>query len=562
MSKDYSALTENFIQKVIDQDREDNRYGGRIHTRFPPEPNGYIHIGSAKAILINYGLAQANGGKFNLRFDDTDPTKEEEEFVESIIKDIKWLGADWEDRLFFASDYFDKMYECAVQLIKDGKAFVCDLSQEEIREYRGTLTEPGRESPYRDRSIEENLDLFQRMKAGEFPTGSRVLRAKIDMASPNMNMRDPVIYRIQHNPHFRTGDRWCIYPMYDYAHPLSDAFEGITHSLCSLEFEDNRPIYNWFLENLDFPEPPQQIEFARLNISHTVMSKRKLRRLVEGGHVDGWDDPRMPTICGLRRRGYTPEAIWDFCDRSGVAKSNSLVSIAQLEHCIREDLNIRAPRVMAVLDPLKVIIENYPEGETEYLDSEINPEQPELGKRKLPFSREVYIEKADFREDPPKKFFRLAPGREIRLKDAYYIKCVDYKKDPETGEVTELRCTYDPETKGGWSEDGRKVRGTAHWVSAPHAVSAEVRVYNHLFNSENPEEEGDFLEDLNPDSLEIISGCMVEPGLKESEPGERFQFLRKGYFNRDPVEAEKGNLVFNLIVSLRDTWAKMQKKKG
>jgi len=562
MSKDYSALTENFIQKVIDQDREDNRYGGRIHTRFPPEPNGYIHIGSAKAILINYGLAQANGGKFNLRFDDTDPTKEEEEFVESIIKDIKWLGADWEDRLFFASDYFDKMYECAVQLIKDGKAFVCDLSQEEIREYRGTLTEPGRESPYRDRSIEENLDLFQRMKAGEFPTGSRVLRAKIDMASPNMNMRDPVIYRIQHNPHFRTGDRWCIYPMYDYAHPLSDAFEGITHSLCSLEFEDNRPIYNWFLENLDFPEPPQQIEFARLNISHTVMSKRKLRRLVEGGHVDGWDDPRMPTICGLRRRGYTPEAIWDFCDRSGVAKSNSLVSIAQLEHCIREDLNIRAPRVMAVLDPLKVIIENYPEGETEYLDSEINPEQPELGKRKLPFSREVYIEKADFREDPPKKFFRLAPGREIRLKDAYYIKCVDYKKDPETGEVTELRCTYDPETKGGWSEDGRKVRGTAHWVSAPHAVSAEVRVYNHLFNSENPEEEGDFLEDLNTDSLEIISGCMVEPGLKESEPGERFQFLRKGYFNRDPVEAEKGNLVFNLIVSLRDTWAKMQKKKG
>ncbi len=561
MSKDYSALTENFIQKVIDQDREEKKYGGQVHTRFPPEPNGYIHIGRAKAILINYGLAQANGGKFNLRFDDTDPTKEEEEFVESIIEDIKWLGADWEDRLFFASDYFDKMYECAVQLIKDGKAFVCDLSQEEIREYRGTLTKPGKESPYRERSVVENLDLFERMKAGEFPTGNRVLRAKIDMASPNMNMRDPVIYRIQHNPHFRTGDKWCIYPMYDYAHPLSDAFEGITHSLCSLEFEDNRPLYNWFLENLDFPEPPQQIEFARLNISHTVMSKRKLRRLVEGGHVNGWDDPRMPTICGLRRRGYTPEAIWDFCDRSGVAKSNSLVSIAQLEHCIREDLNIRAPRVMAVLDPLKVIIENYPEGETEYLDSEINPEQPELGKRKLPFSRELYIEKDDFREDPPKKFFRLGPGREIRLKDAYYIKCVDYKKDPETGEITELRCTYDPETKGGWSEDGRKVRGTAHWVSAPQAVSAEIRIYNHLFNSENPEEEGDFLEDLNPDSLEIVSGCMVEPGLKKSGPGDRFQFLRKGYFNRDPVEAKKGNLVFNRIVPLRDTWAKMQKKK-
>ncbi len=562
MSKDYSALTENFIQKIIDQHREENKYGGRVHTRFPPEPNGYIHIGSAKAILINYALATANGGKFNLRFDDTDPTKEEEEFVESIQEDIRWLGAHWEDRLFFASDYFEKMYECAVQLIKAGKAFVCDLSQEQIREYRGTLTEPGKESPYRDRSIEENLDLFERMRAGEFPTGARVLRAKIDMTSPNMNMRDPVIFRIQHTPHFRTGDKWCIYPMYDYAHPLSDAFEGITHSLCSLEFEDNRPLYNWFLENLDFPEPPQQIEFARLNISHTVMSKRKLRRLVEGGHVEGWDDPRMPTICGLRRRGYTPEAIWDFCDRSGVAKSNSLVSIAQLEHCIREDLNKRAPRVMAVLDPLKVVIENYPEGETEQLDSEINPEQPELGKRKIPFSREIYIEKDDFREDPPKKFFRLAPGREIRLKDAYYIKCVDYKKDPETGEVTELRCTYDPETRGGWSEDGRKVRGTAHWVSALHGVPAEVRVYNHLFNRENPEEEGDFLEDLNPDSLEVLSGCMVEPGLADSRPGDRFQFLRKGYFNRDPVEAEKGNLVFNRIVSLRDTWAKVQKTKG
>jgi len=562
MTKDYSAITDNFIQKIIDKDKENNKYGGRVHTRFPPEPNGYLHIGHAKAILLNYGIARANGGKFNLRFDDTNPTKEEVRFVESIKEDVAWLGADWEDRLFFASDYFERMYECAVELIKRGKAFVCDLSQEQIREYRGTLTESGTESPYRNRSIDENLELFERMRGGEFSDGEKVLRAKIDMASSNINLRDPVIYRIQHATHHRTGDKWCIYPMYDYAHPLSDAFEGITHSLCSLEFEDNRPLYNWFLENLDFSEPPQQIEFARLNLSHTIMSKRKLRRLVEEGYVEDWDDPRMPTICGLRRRGYTPEAIKDFCERSGVAKSHSLISVAQLENCVREDLNKRAPRYMAVLNPLKVIIENYPEGKVEELESEINPEKPEEGKRIVPFSKEIFIERDDFREDPPKKFFRLAPGREIRLKDAYYVKCVDYKKDPETGEISEVRCTYDPETKGGWSEDGRKVRGTAHWVSAIRAEKAEVRLYESLFTEEKPEEAGDFIERVNPNSLTVLKDCLVEPELGRVEPGEKVQFLRKGYFSRDVKEAQKGKLVFNRIVPLRDTWAKLQKKKA
>lgn len=567
MIESSSPLPVNFIQNIITEDLKNNKNDGRVHTRFPPEPNGYLHIGHAKSICLNFGLAAANGGLCNLRFDDTNPSKEEVEYVESIKEDVRWLGFDWDDRLFYASDYFEKLYEYAVQLIKAGKAYVCDLSPQEIREYRGTLSEPGKESPYRNRSVEENLDLFERMRAGEFPDGSRVLRAKIDMASPNLNMRDPVLYRILRATHHRTGDKWCIYPMYDYAHPISDALEGITHSICTMEFEDHRPLYDWVIENVDYSKDakgrPQQIEFARLNLTYTVMSKRKLRALVEEGYVSGWDDPRMPTISGLRRRGYTPEAIRDFCDRIGVAKSNSVVDIALLEHCIREDLNRRASRVMAVLRPLRVVIDNYPEGQVEWIEAQNNPENPEMGSRKIPFSKVLYIEQDDFMEDPPKKFFRLTPGREVRLKNAYIIKCEHVVKDEQTGEVLEVHCTYDPETRSGGEGSGRKVKGTLHWVSADHALKAEVRLYDHLFLKENPEDEedgSDFRANLNPNSLERLTSCLVEPSLAEAEPGSKYQFLRQGYFCVDPVDASKGTLIFNRIVPLRDSWAKMQKK--
>ena len=560
-------LPVNFIQNIISEDLMMGKNNGRVHTRFPPEPNGYLHIGHAKSICLNFGLAAANGGLCNLRFDDTNPSKEETEYVESIKEDVRWLGFDWEDRLYYASDYFDRLYEFACQLIKKGKAYVCDLSAQEIKEYRGTLTEPGRESPYRNRSVEENLELFERMKNGEFPDGSRVLRAKIDMASPNLNMRDPVIYRIQHAHHHRTGDKWCIYPMYDFAHPLSDALEGITHSICTLEFADHRPLYDWFIENVDYGKEiygrPQQIEFARLNLTYTVMSKRKLRLLVEKGIVRGWDDPRMPTIAGLRRRGYTPEAIRDFCERIGVAKRNSTVDIALLEHCIREDLNLRAPRVMAVLRPLKVVITNYPEGQVEWLTTENNVEQPEMGTREIPFSREIYIEQEDFMEDPPKKYFRLRPGGEVRLKSAYIIKCEEVIKDDQ-GNIVELHCTYDPDSKTGGPNAGRKVKGTLHWVSAAHALPAEVRLYDNLFLKENPddEEEGtDFTEFLNPNSLEVLTNCLVEPSLKDAPVESRYQFLRQGYFVVDP-DSTSERLVFNRIVGLRDTWAKIQSREG
>jgi glutaminyl-tRNA synthetase len=558
-------LATNFIQSIINEDLAQGKNGGRIHTRFPPEPNGYLHIGHAKSICLNFGLALANGGITNLRFDDTNPSKEDVEYVDSIQEDVRWLGFSWQDRMFYASDYFEKLYEFALQLIKKGKAYVCDLNAEEIREYRGTLTEPGQESPYRNRSVEENLDLFRRMKEGEFPDGSRVLRAKIDMASPNLNMRDPVLYRILRAKHHRTGDTWCIYPMYDYAHPLSDALENITHSICTLEFADHRPLYDWVLDNVEYGAKehgrPQQIEFARLNLSYTVMSKRKLRELVEKGYVRGWDDPRMPTISGLRRRGYTPEAIRDFCERIGVAKRDSMVDIALLEHCIREDLNQRATRVMAVLRPLKVILDNYPEGQQEWLEAENNPEDPQAGKRLIPFSRELYIEQEDFMENPPKKYFRLTPGGEIRLKHAYIIKCESVVKDAD-GNIIELHCSYDPESKSGGATSARKIKGTSHWVSAPHAIKAEVRLYDKLFLSENPDEESDgsdYKDKLNPDSLEVLSNCMVEPGLKETKPGEKFQFLRQGYFCTD-YDSQNGKLVFNRIVSLRDTWAKVQKR--
>jgi len=548
----------NFIQSIINEDLKRNKNDSRIHTRFPPEPNGYLHIGHAKSICLNFGLAEAYHGLCNLRFDDTNPTKEEVEYVDSIMADVKWLGFDWGDRLFYASGYFEKLYECALDLIKAGKAYVCDLNAEQIREYRGTLTEPGKNSPYRDRSVEENLDLFQRMRAGEFSDGSRVLRAKIDMSSPNINMRDPVLYRIQQASHHRTGDKWCIYPMYDYAHPISDAIEGVTHSICTLEFEDHRPLYDWVVDNVAVQCHPQQIEFARLNLGYTVMSKRKLRALVEQGIVEGWDDPRMPTISGLRRRGYTPEAIRDFCERIGVAKSNSFVDIAMLEHSIREDLNARAPRVMAVLRPLKVIIDNYPEDQVEMLDAENNAEHPEMGSRQVPFARVLFIEQEDFREDPPKKFFRLAPGREVRLKHAYIIKCERVVKDEQTGEVLELHCTYDPDTRSGMSNEMRKVKGTLHWVSAAHAVKAEVRLYDHLFIKENPEEDEDFRANLNPGSREILTNCLVEPSLAEVQPGNRYQFLRQGYFCVD-TDTTAGYPVFNRVVSLKDTWAKIQK---
>ncbi len=553
----------NFIQSIINQDNETNVYNGRVHTRFPPEPNGYLHIGHAKSICLNFGIAQQYGGLCNLRFDDTNPTKEDVEYVESIKEDVRWLGFDWEDREYYASDYFEQLYQYAVKLIKMGKAYVCDLSSDEIREYRGTLTQPGKNSPYRDRSVEENLDLFQRMRAGEFPDGSRVLRAKIDMASPNLNMRDPVLYRILRATHHRTGDEWCIYPMYDYAHPLSDAIEGITHSICTLEFEDHRPLYDWVIENADPEVHPKQIEFARLNLTNTVMSKRKLRKLVEEGYVDGWDDPRMPTISGLRRRGYTPESIRDFCDRIGVAKSNSTVDIALLEHCIREDLKSKAPRVMAVLNPVKLVIDNYPEGKVEYLEAENNPERPELGTRKMPFSRVLYIEREDFCEVPPPKFFRLSPGKEVRLKNAYIIKCSNVVKDEATGEIVEIHCTYDPDTKSGGPASGKKVKGTLHWVSAGHAIEAEVRLYGYLFDDEDPESEEtvDFMEKLNMDSLQRLFCCKLEPELANAEPGSRYQFLRHGYFCVDTVCSKPGNLVFNRIVSLKDTWAKLMKTR-
>ncbi|TEB08580.1 Glutamine--tRNA ligase [Pelotomaculum schinkii] len=555
-----SALEANFIQNIINDDFSTNKYNGRVHTRFPPEPNGYLHIGHAKSICLNFGIAARNGGITNLRFDDTNPAKEEVEYVDSIKADVRWLGFDWDDRMFYASDYFDQLYDYAVQLIKAGKAYVCDLSAEEIKEYRGTLTEPGKESPYRDRSVEENLDLFERMRAGEFPDGSRVLRAKIDMASPNLNMRDPVLYRILRATHHRTGDKWLIYPMYDYAHPISDSLERITHSICTLEFEDHRPLYDWTLDTLGIYHS-QQIEFARLNLTYTVMSKRKLRMLVEEGFVSGWDDPRMPTISGLRRRGYTPESIRDFCDRIGVAKSNSMVDIAMLEHCIREDLNSSVPRVMGVLRPLKVVIDNYPEGRVEELEAEYNPENPGLGSRKLPFSRELYIEQEDFMENPPKKFFRLAPGQEVRLKNAYIIRCESVVKDEKSGEALEVHCTYDPETKSGSAASSRKVKGTLHWVSAGHAMPAEVRLYDHLFLKENPDEEKDFRACVNPDSLMKLTSCMLERSLSGAAPGSRYQFLRNGFFCVDTVDSTKTKPVFNRIVSLKDTWAKIQKAR-
>ncbi len=549
---------ENFITARIREDLAAGRNGGRVHTRFPPEPNGFLHIGHAKSICLNFGLAETFGGLCNLRFDDTNPTKEDVEYVDSIREDVRWLGFDWEDREFFASDYFEQLYDYAIQLIKDGKAYVCDLSAEEIREYRGTLTEPGRNSPYRDRSVDENLDLFARMRAGEFADGSRVLRAKIDMASGNINMRDPVIYRIARVHHHRTGDQWCIYPMYDFAHGLSDAIEGITHSICTLEFQDHRPLYDWFIEQLPVPSRPRQIEFARLNLSYTVMSKRKLLQLVEEGLVEGWDDPRMPTISGLRRRGYTPEAIRNFCERIGVAKRNSLVDVALLEHAVREDLNRRARRYMAVLKPLKVIIENYPEGEIEELDAVNNPEDESMGKRKVPFAREIYIERDDFMEDAPKKFHRLTVGREVRLRYAYFIRCERVEKD-ENGEVTTLYCTYDPETRGGSAPDGRKVKGTLHWVAVPTALKAEVRLYDRLFTEPDPgaEKEGEpFTAKLNPASLEILENCSLEPALQEAGVNDPVQFERLGYFVLDKGCNPAEKLVFNRTVTLRDTWAK------
>jgi glutaminyl-tRNA synthetase len=585
MPQDERANSRHFIQQIIDADRAAGKHGGRVHTRFPPEPNGYLHIGHAKSICLNYGLAQEYGGKFNLRFDDTNPTKEEQEYVDSIIDDVRWLGADWEDRLFYASDYFGQLYEWAIQLIREGKAYVCDLSAEEVREHRGTLTEPGRVSPYRSRSVEENLDLFQRMKAGEFPDGSRTLRAKIDMAHPNLNMRDPVMYRIKHAHHHRTGDAWCIYASYDWAHGQSDSIEGITHSICTLEFENHRPLYDWFCDALRIHHP-RQIEFARLNLTYTVMSKRKLLQLVQEKHVAGWDDPRMLTIRGLRRRGYTPEAIRAFCERIGVAKFSSTVEMAWLEDAIRDDLNVRAPRVMAVLRPLKVIITNYPEGEVEQLEAVNHPQRPELGTRPLPFSRELYIEADDFMEEAPKKFFRLSPGREVRLRYAYFITCTDVVKDA-AGNITEIRCTYDPATRGGNAPDGRKVKGTIHWVSAAHAVSHELRLYDHLFKTEYPEgggrkteggvvEEssdlrpstlplppstGTFLDNINPNSLEIIRNAKLEPSLSAAQPGQQFQFERLGYFFTDPVDSKPGHPVFNRTATLRDTWAKEAAKE-
>jgi glutaminyl-tRNA synthetase len=564
----------DFIRAIVAEDIKTNKWGGRVVTRFPPEPNGYLHIGHAKSICLNFGIAAEFGGRCHLRFDDTNPEKEEQEYVNSIIENVRWLGWDWGEHLYYGSDYFDQMYQWALELIKKGKAYVCDLTAEQTREYRGTLTEPGKDSPYRNRSVEENLELFERMRAGEFPDGSRTLRAKIDMAHPNLNMRDPVMYRILHASHHRSGDKWCIYPMYDWAHGFEDSIETVTHSICTLEFENHRPLYDWFIDAVnedrtdDGSGPwgkkihhPQQIEFARLNLTYTVMSKRKLLNLVQEHLVSGWDDPRMPTISGIRRRGYSPEAIREFCRRIGVNKFNSTVDIALLEHCLREDLNKTSPRVMAVLRPLKVVIDNYPEDQVEELEAINNPEDPSAGTRKVPFSRELYIEQEDFMEEPPKKFFRLAPGREVRLRYAYFITCTEVVKDKD-GDILELHCTYDPATRGGDAPDGRKVKSTLHWVSARHAIESEVRLYDHLFTKENPDEAAggeDFKSNLNPNSLEALSSCMVEPSLAGAAPLSRFQFERLGYFCVDPDSSE-GKLIFNRTVGLRDTWAKIQQK--
>lgn len=557
-----STTSTDFIRAIVAEDMKTGKWDGRVHTRFPPEPNAYLHVGHAKALAIDFGVAADFGGKCNLRFDDTNPTKEEDEYVHAIIEDVRWLGYDWEDRLYYASDYFREMYDYAVQLIRSGRAYVDDLSADEIREYRGTLTEPGKDSPYRSRSIEENLGLFERMRAGEFPDGSRVLRAKIDMAAANLNMRDPVMYRILHASHHRTGDRWCIYPMYDWAHGLEDSIEGITHSLCSLEYENHRPLYDWFLDQLGVHHP-QQAEFARLNLTYTRLSKRYLLQLVEAGCVSGWDDPRMPTLRGLRRRGYSPEAVRNFCKRIGVAKTDSVVDVRLLEHCLREDLNRTSPRVMAVLRPLKVVIDNYPEGRAEEMEAVNNPEDESAGTRDVPFSRVLYVERDDFMEDPPKKFYRLAPGREVRLRYAYFVTCTGVVKD-EAGEVVELRCTYDPATRGGDAPDGRKVKSTLHWVSAAHAIDAEVRLYDHLFTKEDPAdvpEDGDWRDNVSANSLEALTSCKVEPSLAGAEPFSRYQFERLGYFCVDP-DSTAENLVFNRTVTLRDPWAKMQKKQA
>ena len=544
------SSTGNFIHSYIQDDLEGEL--NKIHTRFPPEPNGYLHIGHAKSICLNFGMAEIYGGKCNLRFDDTNPSKEDVEYVESIEQDVKWLGFDWDDRLYFASSYFDKFYEIAVKLIKEGKAYVCDLSADEMREYRGTLSQPGKDSPYRNRSVEENLDLFERMKNGEFPDGSRTLRAKIDMASPNINMRDPVLYRIAHASHHRTGDKWCIYPMYDFAHPLEDAIEGITHSICTMEFEDHRPLYDWVVREAGYTvNPPRQIEFARLNLTNTVMSKRKLRALVENGLVDGWDDPRMPTISGLRRRGYTPESIRDFCERIGVSKANSCVDSALLDYCLRDDLKTKAKVVMAVLDPVKVVITNYPEGQIEFIEVENNPENPEMGKRTVPFGRYLYIEREDFMEEPVKKFFRLAPGKEVRLKGAYFVTCTDFVKD-DRGNITEIHCTYDPESKGGNSPDGRKVKGTLHWVCADDCVTAEARLYDYMMLDNPDDPSGEMI--INPESIIIRDNCKAEPSLKEAKKGDRFQFMRNGYFCVDTKDTTDEKLVFNRIVPLKSSF--------
>ena len=564
MAKSESEPTRtNFIEDIINEDNRTGKHGGRVATRFPPEPNGYLHIGHAKSICLNFGLTQQYGGTCNLRFDDTNPEKEEEEYVQSIIRDVQWLGFDCTGRIFYASDYFQQMHDYAVQLIKAGKAYVCDLNADQVRDLRGTLTRPGKESPYRNRLVEENLDLFERMRKGEFPDGSRTLRAKIDMASPNLNMRDPVMYRILHASHQHTGDAWCIYPMYDWAHGLEDSVERITHSICTLEFENHRPLYDWFLNELGVFHP-QQIEFARLELTYTVMSKRKLLELVKENRVRGWDDPRMPTISGLRRRGYPPEAIREFCRRIGVAKFNSTVDVAVLEDTIRDVLNKTAPRVMAVLRPLKVVIDNYPEGQVEYLDAVNNPEDPSAGTRKVPFSKVIYIEQDDFREEPPQKFFRLAPGREVRLRYAYFVKCERLVKDPATGQVAELHCTYDPATRGGDAPDGRKVKATLHWVSADHSLPAEVRLYDHLMAKPDPDDVGpgqDFKSNLNPNSLEVLAGCRVEPSLKNALLENRYQFERLGYFCVD-LDSKPGALVFNRTTTLRDTWAKIQQSAG
>jgi glutaminyl-tRNA synthetase len=554
-------ISTDFVRTIIQDDLQTNKYGGRVNTRFPPEPNGYLHIGHAKSICLNFGIAQEFGGLCNLRFDDTNPSKEEVEYVDSIMEDVRWLGFDWQDRLFYASDYFEQIYQWAVQLIKAGKAYVCDLSADEVRETRGTLTEPGTNSPYRDRPSDENLQLFERMRAGQFPDGSRTLRAKIDMASPNLNMRDPVMYRILHATHHRSGDKWCIYPTYDFTHGQSDSIERITHSICTLEFENHRPLYDWYIRELGI-YAPQQIEFARLNLTYTVMSKRRLLELVKQGYVSGWDDPRMPTICGLRRRGYTPEAMRNFCGRIGVSKVDSVVDIALLEHCLREDLNRRATRVMGVLRPLRVVIDNYPEGQVEHMDAVNNPEDASMGTRQVPFSRELYIEQDDFREVPPKKYHRLAPGQEVRLRYAYLVRCTSVVKDPKTHEVVEVHCTYDPATRGGNTPDGRKVKGTIHWVSAAHALPVEVRLYDHLFTKPDPDDvpkDQDYKVNLNPNSLQRLDGCFVEPSLKDAAPGSRFQFERLGYFCVDP-DSTAETPVFNRTVSLVDSWAKIAKK--